>query len=249
MSEAWARPVRADDAQESNRLADARRDGPFVAWRDTAEVLRVLALTPDQPVTAGRAVENTVVFERGLVSRDHVEVLLRVRGELRDVSVFLLDLRSKQGTIYRPVTLERGAERPSGSLRPVPVAPARPVQLRPGDYDVGLAGAVWMRVGGVPFDPGMTHVRDRQGPAPTQREHDVLVELCRPQFERGTAVATPSNAEIGALVEPRIGAARVSDLISAMYAKYGLHGTKEQNRISLADLALTHGFVGPEDYM
>jgi hypothetical protein len=91
--------------------------------------------------------------------------------------------------------------------------------------------------------------RDDGLPAPTKRQRDVLVELCRPQFERGTAVATPSNAEIGARVQPPIRAARVSDLLSELYLKYDLRGTKEQNRISLADLALNHGFVRPEDYV
>ena len=41
----------------------------------------------------------------------------------------------------------------------------------------------------------------------------------------------------------------MSDILSRMYLKYDLHDTKEQNRITLADLAITHRLVGPEDFM
>jgi hypothetical protein len=249
MSTACEQPVRPATTHESRLLADARRAGPFVAWRDAAETLRVEALRADQPLIAGRSSANAVVFDRGLVSRDHVEVLLRVRGELGDASVYVLDLQSKLGTLHRSVVLERGVERSPGRPEPLPVQPSRPLQLGPGDHDIGLAGAVWLLIGGVPVDRGMTRVPDHGLPAPTKREHDVLVELCRPKFRRGTGVATPSNSEIGGRLQPQIGAARVSDLLSAMYAKYGLVGTKEQNRISLAELALQHGLVRPDDYI
>jgi hypothetical protein len=184
------------------------------------------------------------------VSRDHAEVLLRVRNTPPDTSVFLLDLRSKHGTAHRPLRLEKGGETPFGPLQPAPSQPAGPLRMASGDHDVKLAGEVWMRIGGVPIDRGATGDRDYDLPLPTKRERDVLVELCRPQFgASGSPVATPSNAQIGARVKPRIGAERVSDLLSQMYLKYSLAGTKEQNRFRLVELALEHRLVRPEDYV
>ena len=39
-------PLRAATAHESNRLAEARRAGPFVAWRDGSRMLNVRVLAP-----------------------------------------------------------------------------------------------------------------------------------------------------------------------------------------------------------
>lgn len=243
-------PLRAVTAQESNLLAEARRAGPFVAWRDGSRELQVRALQPGKPTTIGRSTDNTISFEHLLVSREHAEVLLRVRSKAMDTSVFLLDLRSKHGTAHRPLKMHSGAERPAGPLQAAPSQPAGPLRLKPGEHDVKLAGEVWMRVGGVPVDDAATGDRDYDLPKPTARERDVLVELCRPQFGAvGSPVATPSNAQIGSLVKPRIGAERVSDLLSQMYVKYDLAGTKEQNRFKLVELALEHRLVRTEDYI
>lgn len=241
-------PLRPVSAQESNRLADARRAGAFVAWRDGSRALRVHSLRPGKPLTVGRSIDNAVAFDHLLVSRDHAEVLLRVRSKPTDMSVFLLDLRSKHGTAVRPLQLNKGAERPSGPLQPAPSQPAGPLRLKPGDHDVNLAGEVWLRIGGVPVDRGATQERGVDLPGPTPRERDVLVELCRPQFAAGRPVGTPSNAKIGLLVTPPIGAERVSDLLSQMYLKYDLTGTKEHNRLKLVEFALEHRLVGPDDY-
>jgi hypothetical protein len=246
-----AQPLRAMGAQESNRLATARGGGPFVAWRDDQGTMQVLALAPGKPVTVGRSTDSTIAFEHLLVSREHAEVLMRARRKPSDTSVFLLDLRSKHGTEQRQVELQHGAERAIMELQPVPSQPASPMRLEPGEHDVRLAGEVWIRVGGVRVDPGATHERDdHQLPKPTPRERDVLVELCRPRFAAGAgSVAAPSNAQIAANIVPRIGPDRVSDLLSQMYKKYDLHDTKEQNRVSLIDLALKHRFVGAADYI
>lgn len=243
-------PLRAVTAHESNRLAEARRAGPFVAWRDGARMLKVRALLAGKPITVGRSVDSTITFDHVLISREHAEVLLRVLHQPTQTSVFLLDLCSKHGTAHRPLRIQHGVERPKKPLRPAPSQPARAVRLEPGEHDVKLAGEVWLRVGAVPIDRGATSDRDLDLPKPTQREHDVLVELCRPHFDvaSGSAV-TPSNAEIGVRVHPPIGAERVSDLVSQMYAKYELVGTKEQNRVRLVDLALEHRLVRAEDYV
>ena len=243
-------PLRAVTAHESNRLAEARRAGPFVAWRDGSRMLKVRALLPGKPITVGRSSESTITFDHVLVSREHAEVLLRVRHQPAETSVFLLDLCSKHGTAHRPLRIENGVERPKQPLRPATSQPARPLRLEPGEHDVKLAGEVWMRVGAVPIDHGATCDRDRDLAKPTKREHDVLVELCRTHFDLANgSAATPSNAEIGALVQPPIGAERVSDLVSQMYAKYELAGTKEQNRVKLVELALEYRLVRSEDYI
>ena len=243
-------PVRPATAQETNRLAEARRKGPFVAWRDGARVLQVHALRPGKPLTVGRSTDSTIAIEHLLVSRDHAEVVLRVGSTPPDTSVFLLDLRSKHGTAHRPLKTATGADTPSGPLQAAPSQPAGPLRMASGDHDVKLAGEVWIRIGGVPVDRGATGDRDYDLPDPTKREHDVLVELCRPQFgAAGSPVATPSNAQIGSRVKPSIGAERVSDLLSQMYKKYDLAGTKEQNRFRLVELALEHRLVRAEDYV
>jgi len=236
-------------AAESNRLAEARRHGPFVAWRGRAGELCIEPLQPGTPLTVGRSTDNTVAFEHRLVSREHIEVRLRVLRQPPDSSVLLVDRRSKHGTRHRRVKIEHGAESAVGKMAVAPREPAAPLRLEPGDHDVQLAGEVWLRIGGVPVDQSATVDRDYDLPPPTKREHDVLVELCRPQFcAHGDVVVTPSNAQIGAALKRPIGAERVSDLLSQMYVKYGLRGTKEQNRLGLIELALTHRLVDAEDY-
>lgn len=239
--------VRPRNATESNRVAAARRAGPFVAWRDGGGALCVLALAPNEPVPVGRATTHPVTIAAKQVSRNHAELVRRVFGEPGDECVLLLDLRSKSGTEHRRVTRHKGAMVPAGRLQHVPVAPSRPLPLAPGDHDVLLAGDVWLLVGGVVRDAGRTLTRDGPAPPePTPREHDLLVELCRPQFKRGTAVATPSNAEIAAALG--VSAGYVSERLSGIYRKLGLVGTKEQNRFNLAILALSQGLVGADDY-
>ena len=200
-----------------------------------------------KPLTIGRSADNALVLEHGRVSREHAEVVLRMHSQPADIAVLLVDLGSKHGTAHRRLKLEHGAEVAVGHLNLVPRLPAGPVRLKPGDHDVLLAGEVWVRVGGVSIDHAATDDDDDAIPRPTRREHDVLVELCRPQYE-GRDVAVPSNGTIGSRLVPPIGADRVSDLLSQLYAKYELHGTKEQNRIELIHLAINHRFVRPEDY-
>lgn len=244
----WCDPLRAVAAGEQNRLATARRDGPFIAWRDQGGELCVWALEPDLPVPIGREGDSAVVLGHPLVSRDHAIVLLR-RRRSEDRSVYVVDAGSRHGTEYRPIMVARGAVTPTGPLAPVPSQPARPLRLAPGDYDVRLAGEVWFQIGGVPLDVGATRDPDQQLAVPTQRERDVLVELCRPQFlSPDRRVGTPSNAQIGGALTPAIGAERVSDLLSQLYAKYDLTGTKEQNRSDLVELALRHRLVSHEHF-
>ena len=156
------------------------------------------------------------------------------------VCVYLLDMASKHGTEHRPVRLRNGVAQETGPWQAAPRVPGRPTQLDAGEHDVRLARERFVLVGGVPLDEGRTSDRDTL-PEPTVRQRDVLVELCRPFFAApGTPVATPSNAEIAARLKPVISPDRVSDLLSELYRRYDLRGTKEQNRMELVGLATRH---------
>lgn len=241
-------PVRAVDDEERERLGAARARGAFVAWRDAPGTLRVHDLRPAVPVTIGRAQDNTVAFEHVLVSRRHAEILLRVNSRPASTSVLLSDEQSKHGTAHRRLALG-DEDRAARALEPAPTRSAGALRLAAGDHDVRLAGEVWLRVGAVPVDTAATGSREHGVAEPTTREHQVLVELCRPRFAAGRRRGpTPSNGQIAAALTPPIRADRVSDLLSQMYKKYGLDGTKEQNRSELVELALERGLVGHEHY-
>jgi hypothetical protein len=194
-------------------------------------------LSPREPATIGR-VEGTVTFaSHREVSREHAEVTMRRYADPPAVCVYLLDMASKHGTEHRAVRLRGGVAQETGPWQAAPRVPGRPAQLDAGEHDVRLARERFILIGGVPFDEGRTSDRDTL-PEPTARQRDVLVELCRPFFASpGTVVATPSNGEIAARLEPVISSDRVSDLLSELYKRYDLHGTKEQNRMRLVELA------------
>ena len=240
-------PVRPDGAAEVARLVQAAQKQPYVAWRDPDGTLRVHALSPRAPATVGR-IAGTVTFPlHRAVSREHAEVTLREYADPPAVCVYLLDVASKHGTEHRTVRLRNGVAQDPGPWQPAPRVPARPVQLDRGEHDVRLAGERFILIGGVPLDEGRTSDRD-EWPQPTVRQRDVLVELCRPFLAHpGAPVAPPSNGEIATRLEPPIGSDRVSDLLSELYRRYDLTGTKEQNRVQLVALAMRH-FVDAGDY-
>ena len=200
---AYRLPLRASSASESNRLATARRKGPFLAWRDISGDIRITPLRAGEPAGVGRSPQSTIVIDDRTVSREHAEILLRSSGA-GDVSVLLVDNRSRNGTWHRRLAFDSGGERPEGELLRVPPVPALPIELAAGDHDVVLAGQAWIRVGGVPVDTGNTDEIEQVLPAPTNRERDVLVELCRPRYI-GQGATTPSNAEIGVRLRRRWG--------------------------------------------
>lgn len=230
-------PVRPAGAAEVARIAQAANRRPYVAWRDADGRLRVHELSQGAPATIGR-VTGTVTFPAHReVSREHAEVTMREHTDPPAVCVYLRDVGSRHGTEHRHVRLRGGVAQEVEAWHAAPRFPARPAQLDAGEHDVRLAGERYILVGGVPLDEGRTSDRDLL-PEPTVRQREVLVELCRPFFaEPGAVMATPSNAEIAALLKPPIGADRVSDLLSEMYRRYDLVGTKEQNRMKLVALA------------
>lgn len=230
-------PVRPDGAAEVARLAQTASKRPYVAWRDAGGGLHVHELSAQAPATIGR-IDGRVTFpEHRGISREHAEVTLRAHADPDTVCVYLLDLASKHGTEHRTVRLRNGVAQERGSWQAAPRVPARPAQLDAGEHDVRLASERFILIGGVPLDEGRTSDRDEL-PQPTARQREVLVELCRPLFDApGTLVATASNAEIARRLTPTIGSDRVSDLLSELYRRYDLRGTKEQNRMQLAGLA------------
>jgi hypothetical protein len=240
-------PVRPTGAAEVARLAQAANRHPYVAWRDGDGALRVHELNPRAPATIGRE-DGTVTFPgRREVSREHAEVTMREHTDPPAICVHLLDMGSRHGTEHRTVRLRDGLAVETGAWQPAPRVPARAAQLDAGQHDVRLAGDRYILIGGVPLDEGRTSDRDTL-PEPTARQRDVLVELCRPFFEAPDALAAiPTNAEIAGRLERPIGSERVSDLLSQMYRRYGLQGTKEQNRMRLAELARRH-LIDPGDY-
>ena len=248
MTPSHTQPVRAVGREEIRSLQEARRLGAFVAWRDGPGKLCVRHLESGYRVRIGRGASNDVVFDHLLISREHADLEMVVRRDPDSTTVHLHDLWSKHGTEHRLVPADDDDHKPP-AMQAARTRPAGRSGLEVGDHDVLLAGEVWIRVGGVPVDHGVTSSRDDEPPKPTPREREVLVELCRPQFESpGRRVATPSNAEIGARLNPVIKGARVSDMMSAMYSRYGLEGTNVQNRLELVELALHHRLVGPADY-
>jgi hypothetical protein len=233
-------PVRPAGAAEAALIAKVANRQPYVAWRDAEGTLRVHALSPRAPATLGR-VDGTVTFpEQREVSREHAEVTVRTHADPPAVCVYLLDVASKHGTEHRSVRLRNGVAQETGFWQAAPRVPARPAQLDVGEHDVRLAGERFILIGGVPLDEGSTADRDAL-PEPTVRQRQVLVELCRPFFAApGAIVATPSNAQIAARLKPPISSERVSDLLSELYRRYELQGTKEQNRMQLVELARQH---------
>lgn len=233
-------PVRPGGAAEVARLATVANRRPYVAWRDEDGTLQVHELSSRTPATIGR-LSGTVTFPaRGEVSREHAEATMREHVDPPAISVYLRDMGSKHGTEHRHVRLRDGVAIHEGEWQVVPRVPARAAQLDEGEHDVRLAGENYVLIGGVPLDDGTTSDRDLL-PEPTVRQREVLLELCRPVFEApGEVAVIPSNAEIAARLTPPIGKERVSDLLSEMYRRYELNGTKEQNRMQLVALAKRH---------
>ena len=244
-------PVRPATVQERNRLTEARRVGPFVAWRDGSRELQVHRARAGQARHDRALAGNTISLAHLLVSRDHAEVLLRSAASRLTLGV---PARLAVQARHRAASAEDGERAPRrrrGHSGPPRASPADcHCDCTPGDHDVQLAGEVWIRIGGVPVDQGATGDRDYDLPEPTKRERDVLVELCRPPVRRRREPCRDAEQRADRRArQAAIGAERVSDLLSQMYAKYELAGTKEQNRFELVELAMQHRLVRPEDYI
>jgi hypothetical protein len=240
-------PVRAADSDESIRLLNAAQAGPYIAWR-AGRRLEIHPLGPRTPATIGRT-DGSILLAHPQVSREHAEVTVRVHGAPAATSVYLLDY-SKHGTEHRRVTRDtHGPGRPAGTWVKAPQSPARPCQLDEGFHDVRIAKELCLLIGGVPVDDGMTADRDETVIAPTVRQRQVLVELCRPFFNQpGLIKAPPTNAEIAQRIDPPMTEEGVRNHLSDMYKRYKIVGSSGQNRLTLVSVALENDLVDASDY-
>ena len=109
-----ARPLRTVSVREEQVLQEARKLGPSVAWRDDTGHLQTYHLKPSDLVTIGRAGDCTITFDHVYVSRQHATLLMSIGGKPDEITVSLLDVRSRHGTEHRPLeyaAVRRGPRR------------------------------------------------------------------------------------------------------------------------------------------
>ena len=177
----------------------------------------IVALTKDR-TTIGRAAEADLsLASDATVSRLHSAIERYPGGWV------LRDLGSSNGTFVN-------GDRVVGD---------RP--LNPGDeIRVGACVFVFHRGNGRSDD--LETVQGGAPPVLTRREHEVLVELCRPLVDRTAAFARPSSvAEIAARLY--IGQATVKFHLDNLFDKFGLVEPGEGRRLALANEALRRGAV------
>jgi len=177
----------------------------------------IVALTKDR-TTIGRAAEADLSLESdGTVSRLHSAIERYPGGWV------LRDLGSSNGTFVN-------GERVVGD---------RP--LNSGD-EVRVGSCVFLFHSGSGQVDELETVQGSPPPVLTRREHEVLVELCRPLVDRTTAFGRPSSvAEIAARLY--IGQATVKFHLDNLFDKFGLLEPGEGRRLALANDALRRGAV------
>jgi hypothetical protein len=173
-------------------------------------------------VTIGKTGSCTipVAWDRA-VSRVHA-VLERFAGG----QWVIRDLSSRNGTFVNGERL--AAERP---LHPFD-------EIRVGDTLLSFRGDPSLEV------PTAT-AATQPPPELTRREHDVLVELCRPML-LGEVFREPATArEIAAALV--VSEDAVKQHLRNLYRKFRIHEGEERRRIRLANEAIRRGGVGPSD--
>lgn len=177
----------------------------------------VVALVKDR-TTIGRAADADIsVNADGTASRLH-SAIERYRG-----GWVLRDLGSTNGTFLN-------GERLAGDH-----------PLSPGD-EIRIGTSVFVFRAVSPDNNDMATVQGEAPPEVTRREHEVLVELCRPLVDRTNAFARPSTvAEIAERLY--IGQATVKFHLDNLFDKFGLIEPGEGRRLSLANEALRRGAV------
>ena len=113
--------------------------------------------------------------------------------------------------------------------------------LQPGD-EIRVGGSVFVFRVTAAGDSGWATVQGEAPPSLTRREHEVLVELCRPLVESAGAFGRPGTvAEIADRLY--IGQATVKFHLDNLFSKFGLTEPGEGRRLSLANEALRRGAV------
>lgn len=178
-------------------------------------IAELVALTKER-LTVGRSSDADLSLPDASVSRLHAAIERYTGGWV------LRDLGSTNGTFLN-------GERLAG--------------------DRPLASGDEMRIGGCTFvfhcsAPGaeMETVQGEAPPAVTRREHDVLVELCRPLMDKTVAFGRPATvAEIAGRLY--IGQATVKFHLDNLFDKFGLVEPGEGRRHALANEAIKRGAV------
>jgi DNA-binding CsgD family transcriptional regulator len=193
------------------------RSGHIELWAGSgAELLR---LDQDR-ITIGKAAENDVVLDDSMVSRLHAVVERYASGWV------VRDLGSRNGTYVN-------GDRIVGDRA-----------LRPGD-EIRL-GETKLTYRAAADDGAMSATRtQQQAPEITKREHEVLVELCRPALT-GSMLSEPATLrEIAeALV---VTESAVKKHLGRLYDKFGLFDDGDRRRGRLAAEAIRSGAVGIHD--
>ncbi len=205
-------------------LVDAERQGgPFLAYRDGADDLRLTSLEGIERVTVGRDARSEVALAWDPeVSRAHAQ-LERVGGDWTIVD----DGLSRNGSFVN-------GERVTG-------------RRRLGDGDVLRLG----RTSLVFRAPGPTaESTAAAGPAALVRlseaERRVLVALCRPLAGPGNAAVPATNREIAG--ELHLSVDGVKTHVRALFAKLGIEDLPQyRKRTELAQRALAAGVVSARD--
>ena len=113
--------------------------------------------------------------------------------------------------------------------------------LKSGD-EIRLGSCVFVFHAGSAASEDIATVQGVAPPAVTRREHEVLVELCRPLVDKSVAFGRPSTvAEIADRLF--IGQATVKFHLDNLFDKFGLVEPGEGRRLSLANEALKRGAV------
>lgn len=217
-------PVHSLSPSERAALVTAEHEGgAFLAYRDGRDDLRIVPLRPDRRLTIGRAADNDVVIDGDpRVSRVHA-VLECIGGSwaLQD------DGLSRNGSFV-------GGERVLRLRRVV-------------DDDV-------LRIGGTsilfrcPASAAESTLATSAASAArlTEAERRVLVALCRPLLEPGTAAAPASNREIAD--ELVLSLSGVKSHLRSLAAKLGVADLPQnRKRAQLARRALETGLVTTRD--
>ncbi len=113
--------------------------------------------------------------------------------------------------------------------------------LKAGD-EIRVGASVFVFRGVAADGPDLATVQGEAPPVLTRREHEVLIELCRPLVDRSDPFARPSTvAEIAERLY--IGPATVKFHLDNLFDKFGLTQPGEGRRVALANDALRRGAI------
>ena len=177
-----------------------------------------IALDQDR-LTVGRSPDNDLVLADSVVSRHHA-ILERIKA-----GWFLRDLNSSNGT-------DINGQRVIGEKA-----------LRNGD-EILIGRSRLIFHDGVSTDPS-TSKRDPL-PRVTPKEHEVLVELCRPVASGGAFRAPATVRQIAERMF--VGEPAVKAHLLRLFEKFAIGADEPNRRLALANRAIDTGAVTPRDF-